>query len=248
MKKTYYILLLLFILIESCNKTPLSCEFSGHKKVQEINLPAFDKVEVNPQISLTLIDTTFNKIIIEADQDVMPNISYKIEAGKLILKNNTKCLIQNTAAEVHVVLFAKNIKQFIANTDLDINSGNLLQFQNLWLICENASIGNNNIADFDLDVNIDTLRISANGSSIFKIKGQSRYLFVGFYGVNPIFRGKDLYAEHIEVFQRSDADMHLYPEQSITGDLYGYGDIYLYHKPPVINITEHYAGHIYFVN
>ncbi len=248
MNKFVYILLLFTIFSWSCNKSPLTCQFSGQKITKEVSLDQFDKVTINPQIGLTLIDTTFNKIIIEADKDIMPEISYEIIDNKLILTNHKECLIQNTEAEAHITLFVQNIRQLIANTDLDIQSGNVLQFDYLWVVCENASVGNNNIADFNLDVAIDTLKISANGSSIFDIKGQCQDLFVGFYGVNPVFRGKHLKAENIKVFQRSDADMHLYPLQSITGDLYGYGDIYLYHRPPVINIIEHYAGHIYFVN
>ena len=92
------------------------------------------------------------------------------------------------------------------------------------------------------------MMVLANGTSIFTINGTCNNLNVSFYGVNPIFKGQNFKSQHITFFQRSDADMHLYPIQSITGDLYGYGDIYLYHRPTQINIRQHYAGQIYFVN
>ncbi len=247
MKRLIYIFILV-ILFTSCNKSPITCDFSGQKVTKEIILDDFDKIVVNPGIRLQIIDTNFNKIVIVSDKDILENVACQIQGSELNLTNHTECTVANPDAEAHIKLYVKEITRIIANTDLDIQSGNIWRFNNLKIICENASIGNNNIADFDLQVAVNKLDIIANGSSTFKVTGTCNELFVGFYGVNPIFRGKYLHAEHIRVFQRSDADMHLYPVQSITGDLYGYGDIYLYHRPPVINITEHYSGHIYFVN
>jgi len=247
-----YTIILFFLLglavITSCSKSPFTCEFSGEKEIKTIELEDFDSVEVNPQIALKIFHSTENKMTIETDKDVMKEIEYQIIDNKLILTNHQECLIQNSDAVASITLYVDEINTIIANTDLDVNSGNLWQFDTLKIICENNMAGTNNIADFHLQVDIDKLEIIANGSSIFDISGTCQDLYVGFYGVNPVFNGKDLTAQKIKVFQRSDADMHLFPVQEITGDLYGYGDIYLYHHPPVVNITEHYAGHIYFVN
>ncbi len=255
MKKSTKIKLLISVwslfltgLLTTCHKSPLTCDFSG-KTVQKTQiLTDFDTVEVNPLIHLTLVQDTLNKIVIETDEDVLEQIDYHIEDNKLSLTNHTRCLIQNQKAEAHITLYVNDITTLIANTDLDIRSADTLHFNRLKIICENARTGTNNIADFNLKVQIPTIEIIANGSSIFDISGSCNNLFVGFYGVNPVFRGKKLTAQHIKIFQRSDADMHLYPVQSIKGNLYGYGDIYLYHRPPVVAINSHYAGHIYFVN
>ena len=247
MKLWSYILLPL-ILLSACNKSPFTCEFSSERMIKQIDLQAFDTIEVNPLVQLKIYDTTINKMQIDVSKDVWKNIDYKIVNRKLILTNHTDCLIENKNAVAHVTLFADNFKCLIANTDLEITSGNTWQFDRLNIICENNQIGTNNIADFDLKVQMNRLDITANGTSVFKISGSCNNLFVGFYGVNPIMKGQNLIAQKIRVYQRSDADMHLYPVQEITGDLFGYGDIYLYHRPPVVHITKHYAGHIYFVN
>ena len=250
---TNYKLKILFFLlglagITSCSKSPFTCEFSGEKEIKTVELEDFNSLEVNPQIELKIFHSTENKMTIETDMDVMKDIDYQIIDNKLVLTNHRECLIQNTDAVATITLYVDDINTIIANTDLDIYSGNLWQFNELKIICENNETGTNNIADFHLQVDIDKLDIIANGSSIFDISGSCRDLYVGFYGVNPVLNAKDLIARKIKVLQRSDADMHLYPVEEITGDLYGYGDIYLYHHPPVVNITEHYAGHIYFVN
>jgi len=250
--KNYKLKILFFLLsltiLTSCSKSPFTCEFSGVKKIKTLELEDFNSVEVNPQIELTIYHSSENKIIIETDQDVMPDIEYRITGTKLVLTNHTDCTIQNSDAIAYIKLYVNNIKTLIANTDLDIHSGNTWQFDELKIICENNQTGTNNTADFHLQVNLEKLEIIANGSSIFHISGTCQNLSVGFYGVNPILNGKALITQKIQVYQRSSGDMHLYPVEEITGDLYGYGDIYLYHHPPVVNITEHYAGHIYFVN
>jgi len=247
MKQLLYILLLTGLL-SACNKTPFTCKFSKERMTKQVDLQAIDTIEVNPLVQLKIYDTTVNKMQIEVSKDVWKNIDYKIVNRKLILTNQTDCLIENQEAIAFVDLYVDDIKCLIANTDMKIISGNTWQFNQLDIICENNQIGTNNIADFDLRINMDRLKITANGTSIFNVNGTCNDLFVGFYGVNPIFKGRNFIAQKIRVYQRSDADMHLYPVQEITGDLFGYGDIYLYHRPPVVNITEHYAGHIYFVN
>ena len=246
--KRLIIFISFIILGTSCKKTPFTCEFSKEKVVKTIDLQQIDTIEINPLIKLTVYDTTFNKMQIEVSKDVWKNISYKIIHKKLIINNNTDCLIQNNDAVVTVKLFVTDLKCVIANTDLSVASGNLWQFDQISLICENHSIGSNNIADFNINAAVKKMTVTANGTSIFTVNGTCNDLNVSFYGVNPIFKGQDFKAQHITVFQRSSGDMHLYPVQSISGDLYGYGDIYLYNRPPQINIRQHYAGHIYFVN
>ncbi len=241
-------MILLITITASCKKSPFTCKFSKDKTTKIINLQDFDTIEINPLIRIKVYDTTFNKMTVKVSKDVWKNIDYKIINRKLILINHTDCLIENQDAIAEVKLFVDNITCLIANTDLKIVSGNIWQFDKLHIICENNQIGTNNIADFDLHVQINNLKISANGTSIFNINGSCNNLFAGFYGGNPILKGQNLMVQKIRVFQRSDNDMHLYPVNEITGDLFGYGDIYLYNKPSVINITEHYAGHIYFVN
>jgi hypothetical protein len=247
MNKKIYILILLTISI-SCKKSIFTCNFSGEKSTKNILLNDFDKVEVNPLIDLTIYHSVENKMEITTDRDVIQNIDYKIVNNKLIITNTTDCTVQNSDAVAYIKLYVDDISEIIANTDLDVHSGNIWHFNRLKIICENAITGTNNIADFDIEAQINHLSIVANGSSVFDITGTCRDLFVGFYGVNPIINGQNFKADKIRVFQRSDADMHLYPVNEISGDLYGYGDIYLYHRPPVVNITEHYAGNIYFVN
>ncbi len=246
MKK--YFLLLFVSLMFSCNKYKLNCNFSGEQKTETFLLNDFDTIEVNPLIQLKLIDDDHNEISIKADKNIMDNIDVEIVNRKLEITNNTHCMVKNSKAIAYISLKVDEIQQIVANTDLKINSGNTLHFNYLKLVSENNVVGTNNIADFDLDLQVNKLDIVANGRSIFKVTGNVHQLFVGFYGVAPVFKGKNLMADTVRVFQRSSNDIHVYPLNKLSGDLYGYGDIYIYHQPQIFNITEHGRGHIYFVN
>jgi len=242
------VVLFLISILFSCNKYKMNCNFSGNKQTIVAGLDNFDKIIVNPLVKLKLIDTNYNEIHIRADENVMENIKYEVKNHTLTISNNTNCLIENSQAIAEVTLYVDELRQIVANTDLDITSGNILHFQELRLISENNSVGTNNIADFDLQLQVNKLKIIANGRSIFKLKGSSQNMFVGFYGVSPTLLAKNLKADTIKVFQRGSGDMHIYPEIQVSGDLFGYGDIYIYHQPQIFNITEHGRGHIYFVN
>jgi len=246
MKNLFYILLIISLF--SCTTSPFECEFSGQSTSKSVNLSAFDIVEVNPMITLTIFQDTDRKIDISTDKDVIENISYEIQGNKLILSNHTDCLIENSDAVAHITLYTPELKKIIANTELTIQSGNTWHFNDLTIVCDNINEGTNNVADFNLEVNMNKLKIRSNGSSVYKVAGTCNDLSVGFYGSGPSFWGQNLQANKIYVFQRSQADMHLYPIDQITGELFGYGDIYLYHRPTSVNINKHYSGHIYYVD
>jgi len=246
MKKYFFVFFIVGIVF-SC-KSPLECDFSGDKTTVIKALPDFDTVEVNVGIDLQIVDVDENSINITADKDIIQNISYEIINRKLVLTNHTSCLIQNKDAVAKIILEVDDIQKIIANTDLKISAANTWQFNHLDLLSENYNEGTNNIANIDIKLDIQQLNIIANGNSNIKITGSCHDLFVGFYGGNPRLEANNLTVDHISVFQRSNADMWLKPLQKITGDLFGYGDIYLYHNPPVINIIKHDTGHIYFVN
>jgi hypothetical protein len=243
-----YLYLIFFITLFWSCKMPLDCEFSSVKITKSVMLPEFEVIEVNPGIELFIEDSDQNTLKITADRDVIENITYEIKDGTLILTNPTECLIQNRNAEVKIVLEVNDIRKIIGNTDLKVRSVNTWHFNQLELYSENFSEGTNNITDYEVTLNCQQLTIVANGNSDIKVSGQCQNMFVGFYGGNPRLEANQLDADVISVFHRSNADMWLKPLQKITGDLYGYGDIYLYHRPPVINITIHDTGHIYFVN
>ncbi len=243
----YFVAFFMMSILFSC-KTPLECDSSGIKTSKSMALPDFDTVEVNVGIDLKIEDSDQNFINITADKDVIQNITFEIINRKLILTNHNKCVIQNKDAEAEIFLKVDDIQKIIANTDLKISSANTWHFNYLDLLSENYNEGTNNIADFDVKLDVQQLNIIANGNSNIKITGTCQDMFVGFYGGNPRLEANNLDADNISVFQRSNADMWLRPLQKIAGDLFGYGDIYLYHRPPIINIIKHDTGHIYFVN
>lgn len=232
----------------SCSKDSLFCDFSGKSATQTFQLKNFDKVEINQSIELILIDGSENKMEITADKNVLKKIEYHIDSGKLIINNQMNCIRENPNAIATIKLTVDEIDEIIANTNKTVKSENQLHFNRFKIICENNSVGSNNIADFDLDLDCNRVSIVSNGSSLFKIKGQTNHLFVGFYAGSAILEGKELHANHINIMHRGAADMHLYPIQDIRGKLFGYGNVYLYHRPPIINVDVYPGGNLYIVN
>jgi hypothetical protein len=78
------------------------------------------------------------------------------------------------------------------------------------------------------------------------ISGFVNNLFIGFYSGDARFEGANLVAQNIDIFQRSSNDMIVNPQQSLTGEIRGTGDVISLNRPPIIDIEEFYTGKLIF--
>ncbi len=242
MKRGFWFLVILLVL-GGC-KYRLHCRFSPRQARIERMIPRIDTLIVDPAVRTYLHQSPYYRIRLQGSEDVLPRTRVEISGKTLRITNDAYCLIQHSGSTARLDLYAPDLKVIIANSDLPVSSTDTLRYAHLKLISENAMVGENNITDFDLRIHNQSLHIVANGTSIFRIQGQTDKLNAGFYGVNPAFYGRKLRARRVYFYQRSGGDMHFYPVDRIDGDLYGYGNVYIHHRPDTVNIRSHYAGKV----
>jgi hypothetical protein len=78
------------------------------------------------------------------------------------------------------------------------------------------------------------------------ISGFVNNLFIGFYSGDTRFEGANLIAQNIDIFQRSSNDMIVNPQQSLTGEIRGTGDVISLNRPPIVEVEEFYTGKLIF--
>ncbi len=88
----------------------------------------------------------------------------------------------------------------------------------------------------------------SNNISSFYISGQVVDLFIGFYSGAGRFEGENLEAQNIDVYHRGSNDMVVNPQQSLTGELRGTGDLISLNSPPIVEIEQLYTGQLIFQN
>lgn len=238
------------IVLLSCNgdNVPDCFQNSGAIVQQEFVVETFDKITVYERIELIVKDEPTQKVVVGTGEYLMNDIEVKVENGALILKNNNACNLTRDYGITKVYVSSPNLTEIRNSSGLAVSSDGVLNYTNLALVSEdfNATYVTHTDGDFNLQVNCDSIDIVFNNLSRVFISGFVNNLFIGFYSGDARFEGANLIAEDITIFQRSSNDMIVNPQQSLTGEIRGTGDVISINRPPIVDVEEFYTGKLIF--
>lgn len=250
MKNLIYLVFTIVLL--SCNgdNVPDCFQNSGTIVQQEFELETFDKVIVYERIQLIVKDESTQEVVVETGEYLFNDIEVKVENGTLILKNNNSCNLTRNYGITKVYVSSPNLTEIRNSSGLTVSSDGVLNYSNLTLVSEdfNATYVTHTDGDFNLEVNCNRIDIVFNNLSRVFISGFVNNLFIGFYSGDARFEGANLVAQNIDLFQRSSNDMIVNPQQSLTGEIRGTGDIISLNRPSVVDVVEFYTGRLIFNN
>ena len=69
---------------------------------------------------------------------------------------------------------------------------------------------------------------------------------VSFAAGTSRFEGRDLVAQNVIIWNRSSNDMIVNPQQELTGELLGTGNLISVNVPPVVDVEQIYTGELIF--
>ncbi|HEX9825691.1 MAG TPA: head GIN domain-containing protein [Flavobacteriaceae bacterium] len=248
MKNLIYIVFMIVLL--SCNgeNVPDCFQNSGAIVQQEFDMDAFDKITVYERIELIVKDGPTQKVVVETGEYLLNDIEVKVENGELILENRNACNLTRAYGITKVFVSSPNLTQIRNSSGLTVSSDGVLNYSSLKLVSEdfNATYVTHTDGDFNLQVNCNRLDIVVNNLSSVFISGSVNNLFIGFYSGDARFEGANLVAQNINIFQRSSNDMIVNPQQSLTGEIRGTGDVISLNRPPIVDVVEFYTGKLIF--
>jgi hypothetical protein len=238
------------IVLLSCNgdNVPDCFQNSGANVQQEFVVETFDKITVYERIELIIKDEPTQKVVVESGEYLMNEVEVNVENGTIILKNNNACNLIRDYGITKVYESSSNLTEIRNSSGLTVSSDGVLNYSNLTLVSEdfNATYVTHTDGDFNLQVNCNRIDITFNNLSRVFISGFVNNLFIGFYSGDARFEGANLVAQNIDIFQRSSNDMIVNPQQSLTGEIRGTGDVISLNRPPIIDIEEFYTGKLIF--
>ena len=247
MKKIIYILLT--ILIVSCSSEDANDCFQNAGTIiqQEVSVSNFNKILVNRDINLVIKEASEFSVVIETGEYLMNDVEAKVVDGQLQLTDNNTCNFVRDYGLTTIYVSAPDITEIRSSTQHSISSDGTLNYSNLRLLSEDVNgVGTITSGEFTLSVNSDRLRIVSNNLSSFHITGQVENLFVRFFSGIGRFEGRNLIAQNVEVYHRGGNDMIVNPQEELTGNLYGTGNLISINRPVVINVIQHYTGELIF--
>ena len=247
MKKIIYIGIL-FLVFASCEIDNVSDCFqsTGSVITTEFEVEPFTKLRFENDISVVLKQEPVQKVYIETGENLLSNIEVKVEDGVLIIKDNHGCSLAREYGVTKAFISVPNLTEIRNSSPRDITSDGVLNFPSLSLVSNTTGNieGSNKSGDFILQVVCENFNVSANGQSIFYISGETKNANLGFSDEWPRFEGENFKIETLSILQRSATYMKVFPENKVSGEIRGTGDVILVNHPDIIEVEEFFTGRL----
>ena len=234
-----------YLLFVSCEKPSDCVESTGAIITKEFAVTAFETIYVYKGIALVITQGPEYKVSVKTGENLMENISVKIENNSLVLRDNTSCNWVREYGHTTVYVTAPSLTEIHSKTERDISSNGVLAYPILRLFAVDQGEG---AATNDFHFQVDNFQtvIENNNVSRFYISGTTNEALVNFYDGHGRFEGQNLIAKSIKVFHRGSNDMIVHPTESITGKMVSTGNIILKNVPPIVAVEELYQGHVIY--
>ncbi len=233
--KSLIILTLAFVAcFSSCKKAPMS---TGKIVTQTRDLPSFNKVILNDDISLTLVLSDTCYIEITTGENIIDNITTDVVNKTLTLSNTTTLdFIRDFDYELHATLYYNNrINNFIYSSSGDINTQNqynLNDTTNHMFRFEVAG-GSGNV-----DLLINNCKyfyvVYQHGTADIKIHGDNNKYLKVYKRSYGDFDARDYKAKKIDIENHSTGDCYIWATDIIYARILNLGDIYYKGTPSSI--------------
>jgi len=238
---------LLALAVVGCNVSEDCFKKSGPMSQKDFAVAPFKTIYVYPNISLVLAEGNAYSVVAKAGANVIDDISATVADSVLSLRDNGGCnLSRQYGGKTLIVTLPRLARLSIySNTAQKISSAGPLTHDYVHVVAEDyfGGVGTGEIA---LEMNNSQLYVESNNIADFRITGQTRLLFIGFYDDLSRFDGAGLAAHGVHVFQRSSNDIIVKPVDSLTGNIYSTGNVICRSHPPVVNVARHYTGRVIF--
>nr|WP_294937217.1 head GIN domain-containing protein [uncultured Flavobacterium sp.] len=237
--------LAVLLLLVSCDSEIIpGCYREPGATISRIDaVAAFNQINIGEGVQLVIKQGVTAEVKVETGENIIDEVSTEVTDGVLYIKNDLQCSL-GTTIPAKVTITAPDITKIYSSSQYDVVSEGVLNFP--YLNLQQGLFGKTASNIFDLQVNCLDLVVENNNTTIFRIKGITNSLNVSFYAGDSRFEGANLIVQDVVIFQRSSNDMILKPLNKIEGNIYSNGNVILLNHPPVVNVTQHYTGHIVY--
>jgi hypothetical protein len=240
MKKLSYIVFLIIII--GCNPDGIGCfNSSGSIETVTVEVADFSVIDVSGNIEVHLTSAAVKDVKLIAGSNIIPGIRLQVIDGILFLDNLNTCNWTREYVNPIVEISNPALTKVVQHGFGEIISNGTLTYNELTLENTEGS------GDFKVDVNVQKLTIVSNEVANFYLRGSADLLVIGFYYADEIFYGEELQVDDCLVTHYGSNSMHLNVTQSLKGNIYSYGDVFMHRQmPQTIEVTESENGKLIF--
>ncbi|MDC7998684.1 head GIN domain-containing protein [Gilvibacter sediminis] len=232
----------------SSSDAPDCIQAAGDLVTKEFTLSDFQRIRIEDGVRLVIRQADTYQVVLESGEFIIDDISVRKEDDLLVVANDNRCNFVREYGLTTVYVDAPNITQIRNSSRFEVRGEGVLQYPSLTLLSNTSGEGSSGrkSGDFFLDLQVNNLRINANGISVFYISGSANNAFVQFSDEQPRLEGRDLLIQDLEIVQVSANKMIVNPQQSIIGVIRGTGDVISVNTPPLVEVEELFTGTLIF--
>ncbi|NQX77888.1 head GIN domain-containing protein [Gilvibacter sp.] len=244
-------LLIVLTLLSCDSENAFDCfQTNGDRIEVNYEVAAFDRIRVRERIELVLKQGDHHEVRIVAGSNLLPDISAIVEDGELILRDANACNFTRDYQPTIAYVTSPNITVVSNQSGRTVRSDGVLQYPELSLKSEDFTENDriNVDGDFDMDLEVEELRILTNNLSNFFLRGSAMDAYVQIFSGDCRIEAQELIVQNLEVFHRGTNQMFVNPQQQISGEIRSVGDVICSNTPPVVEVTEFYTGRLIFLD
>jgi hypothetical protein len=227
------------ILCFACTEDITDCSRRNGPFAEEIlELPPISSLEAWDGLNIILHQANEQQVIVKGGKNVLSNIQLEVKEGMLIVRDENRCDWSRSYEERQVHLYLPKVDSIFQNGYGLISSADTLNLDKLQI---EARIGSGEI---DLLVSANKVNVISSRYGTIALGGKVNKLLVQYLSNNAIFDGRNLIAENIEIFHKSNNAFHLQPHNTLSGKLLWRGNVYLYHPPAQMELTISGEGRV----
>jgi len=237
------------ILLVSCNSENAGDCFqtAGAIVQQEISVSNFDKILVNRDIELIIKEGSEQKVIIETGKNLINDVEAIVLDGKLILTDNNSCNYVRDYGITKIYVTSPNITEIRSSTQYEVRSDGILTYPSLTVLAEDYNAPDTfTNGNFRLQIDNSAFNLVFNNLSNCYISGKTENLNVTLASGTSRFEGENLIAQNVAFWNRSSNDIIVNPQQSLSGQITGTGNVIAVTHPPSVDVQQLYKGRLIF--
>lgn len=228
-----FVILQVAFVFSSCIFLGPSIKGNGKVVEQTRDLGSFDEVKASRGMNVYITQGEIEKVVIEADENLLDAIETKIERNTLVV-TTSKNIRESTSKKVYVTI--SEINGIKSTAGSNVYSENTLNAKSLDL---STSAGSN----MSLEVDAGRLNVSASSGSNIKLEGRSES-FVGKASAGSNIKAENLTVDDCEARASSGANIWIKVREKIDGQASSGGNVFYSGNPGEINTKSSSGGNV----
>ncbi|WP_105983092.1 head GIN domain-containing protein [Nonlabens agnitus] len=247
------LLAVLIVTTLSCDSEEgLNCtQTAGDIQSFEVEVEPFDKVVIFERMGATFKQGPVQRVVVTTGENLFNDIDVKVIDGQLQIVNNNGCNVIRDYGITQIEITSPNLTEIRTSTGEDIKSEGVLNYPNLTLLSEDASVEEdfyNTDGDMRLELDTQNLTIVSNNLSYFYLSGTVENADITFLEGDGRIYAEDLEIQNARIFHRGTSEWRMDVKQNIAGTINGYGDVILKTRPTTVNVDVTWRGRIIYLN